>query len=217
MDLEELNKKYKVLTPRERIIELYKDFDATKILYTSSFGTTAGLLLKLIHEVNPKQNIFFLDTTYHFIETIEYKNQLIKKLGIKVIDVLPEEWKNEFTTNDKTWTVDQDLCCSVNKVEPMEKLKKEQEVWISGLLSYQNAHRKDLGIFEEKEGILKFYPILDMTEKEVAHFFKKNSLPNHPLEAQGYSSIGCAQCTVKGKGRSGRWSNSSKSECGLHL
>ena len=56
-----------------------------------------------------------------------------------------------------------------------------------------------------------------MTEKEVARFFKKNSLPNHPLEAQGYSSIGCARCTVKGKGRSGRWSNSSKSECGLHL
>ena len=217
MTLEELNKKYKVLTPRERIIELYKDFDATKILYTSSFGTTAGLLLKLIHEINPKQNIFFLDTTYHFIETIEYKNQLIKKLGIKVIDVLPEEWKNEFTTNDKTWTVDQDLCCSVNKVEPMEKLKKEQEVWISGLLSYQNVHRKYLDVFEEKDDILKFYPILDVTEKEVTDFFKKNKLPSHPLEAQGYNSIGCAQCTVKGKGRSGRWSNSSKSECGLHL
>ena len=217
MDLEKLNKKYKRLTPIERIIELYNDFDETKILYTSSFGTTAAILLKLIHEVNPKQNIFFLDTTYHFIETIEYKSQLINELGIHVIDVLPEEWKNEFTTTDKTWTVDQDLCCSVNKVEPMEKLKKGQEVWISGLLSYQNAHRKDLEIFEEKEGILKFYPIVDMTEKEVAQFFKKNSLPNHPLEAQGYRSIGCAQCTVKGKGRSGRWSNSSKSECGLHL
>ena len=175
MDLEKLNKKYKRLTPRERIIELYKDFDKTKILFTSSFGTTAAILLKLIHEVNPKQNIFFLDTTYHFIETIEYKNQLINELGIYVIDVLPEEWKNEFTTTDKTWTVDQDLCCSVNKVEPMEKLKKGQEVWISGLLSYQNAHRKDLEIFEEKEGILKFYPIVDMTEKAVAQFFKKNS------------------------------------------
>ena len=217
MDLEKLNKKYKKLTPIERIIELYNDFDETKILYTSSFGTTAAILLKLIHEVNPKQNIFFLDTTYHFIETIEYKNQLIKKLGIHVIDVLPEEWKNEFTTTDKTWTVDQDLCCSVNKVEPMDKLKKGQEVWISGLLSYQNTHRKELEIFEEKEDILKFYPIVDMTEKEVDRFFKKNSLPNHPLEAQGYNSIGCAQCTVKGKGRSGRWSNSSKSECGLHL
>ena len=68
MDLEELNKKYKGLTPRERIIKLYKDFDKTKILFTSSFGTTAAILLKLIHEVNPKQNIFFLDTTYHFIE-----------------------------------------------------------------------------------------------------------------------------------------------------
>tara|TARA_Y100000739_G_C20533142_1_gene429919 strand:+ start:92 stop:745 length:654 start_codon:yes stop_codon:yes gene_type:complete len=217
MTLEELNKKYKALTPRERIVELYQDFDINKIIYTSSFGTTAALLLKLIHEVNPNQNIYFLDTTYHFIETIEYKNQLTKLLGIKVIDILPEEWKNEFTTKDKTWTIDQDLCCSVNKVEPMEKLKEEQDIWISGLLSYQNTHRKDLDVFEKKEEILKFYPILDVTEKEVAQFFKKNKLPNHPLESQGYNSIGCAQCTVKGRGRSGRWSSSSKSECGLHL
>ena len=138
-------------------------------------------------------------------------------MGIKVIDVLPEKWKNEFTTRDKTWTVDQDLCCSVNKVEPMDKIKKEHDVWISGLLSYQNTHRKRLDVFEKKEDILKFYPIFDLSEKQVVHFFKTNNIPNHPLESQGYSSIGCAQCTVKGKGRSGRWGSSNKSECGLHL
>ena len=68
MTLEELNKKYKALTPRERIVELYQDFDINKIIYTSSFGTTAALLLKLIHEVNPNQNIYFLDTTYHLLK-----------------------------------------------------------------------------------------------------------------------------------------------------
>ena len=217
MNLEELNKKYKVLSPKERIAELYRDFDQSKILYTSSFGTTAALLLKMVPEVNPDQPIYFLDTTYHFVETLDYKKELISKLGINVIDVFPEDWKNEFTKKDKTWTIDQDLCCSINKVEPMDKLKEGQGVWISGLLGYQNTHRKNLDVFEEKGGLLKFYPILDMTEEEVNLFFSDNDIPKHSLEAQGFHSIGCAQCTVKGKGRSGRWSNTSKSECGLHL
>lgn len=217
MNIEELNKKYNPLSPVERIKELYKDFSESKVLYTSSFGTTAAILLKMIPSVNPNQKIFFLDTTYHFVETIDYKNKLQEQLSLNVEDVLPEAWKNEFTKKDKTWTIDQDLCCSVNKVEPMDALKEGKDVWISGLLAYQNTHRKSLDVFEEKGGIIKFYPIIDMSEKEVNAFFTDNSIPKHPLEEQGYHSIGCAQCTVKGKGRSGRWSNTSKSECGLHL
>lgn len=217
MNIEELNKKYNPLSPIERIEELYKDFSESKVLYTSSFGTTAAILLKMIPAVNPVQKIYFLDTTYHFVETLDYKDKLQEQLGLNVEDVLPEAWKNEFTKKDKTWTIDQDLCCSVNKVEPMDKLKEGKDVWISGLLAYQNTHRKSLDVFEEKGGIIKFYPIIDMSEAEVNAFFVNNSLPKHPLEAHGYHSIGCAQCTVKGKGRSGRWSNTSKSECGLHL
>lgn len=217
MNIKALNKKYAVLTPEERIQELYKDFDASKILYTSSFGTTAAILLKMISSINPDQKIYFLDTTYHFLETIQYKEDLTAQLNLNVERVLPEAWKNEFTQKDKTWTKDPDLCCSVNKVEPMDQLKEGQDVWISGLLSYQNTHRKSLDVFEEKGGIIKFYPILDMSEQDVQQYFKENNLPSHPLEAQGYHSIGCAQCTVKGKGRSGRWSNTNKSECGLHL
>jgi phosphoadenosine phosphosulfate reductase len=217
MNIEQLNIKYKDLTPQQRIAELYKDFDVNKILYTSSFGTTAALLLKMIPDINPEQIIYFLDTTYHFIETIDYKEQLSEQLKLNVTEVLPEDWKNEFTQKDKTWTKDQDLCCSINKVEPMDKLKEGQDVWISGLLGYQNSHRKDLNVFEEKGGIIKFYPILDMTKEDVDAFFADNNIPKHPLEAQGFSSIGCAQCTVKGKGRSGRWSGSGKTECGLHL
>ena len=217
MNIKELNIKYKNLTPQERISELYRDFDVNKILYTSSFGTTAALLLKMIPEINQDQKIHFLDTTYHFAETVKYKNTLKKKLNLKITELLPETWKNNFTTKDTTWNKDQNLCCSINKVEPMDRLKLNKEVWISGLLGYQNNHRKDLNVFEEKGGIIKFYQILDMTMEDVTLFFKDNNIPKHPIEAQGYSSIGCAQCTVKGQGRSGRWSNSSKTECGLHM
>lgn len=215
MDISALNEQYRLLNPKERLEKLFADYD--KIVFTSSFGTTAAYLLHLINQIKPDQPIYFLDTTYHFAETIEYKKQLTEQFNLKVVDILPETWKNEFTRKDETWTKDQDLCCSINKVEPMDRLKEGQKLWISGLLSYQNKHRKELPIFEQKSDIIKFYPIIDVTEQEMEQYYIDNNIPKHPLQAQGYDSIGCAQCTVKGKGREGRWTNTSKTECGLHL
>lgn len=215
MNLDELNKKYLLLSPEERIQELYKDFG--KVLFTSSFGTTSAFLLHLFHKVKPSETVYFLDTTYHFNETIEYKEQLTNLLNLKVIDVKPEEWKNNFTQKDKTWNSDPDLCCSINKVEPIEKIKVDFDVWVSGLMASQNTHRQNLKVFEEKDEIIKFYPLIDQTEKIAKEYISKNKLPQHPLLSQGYSSVGCFHCTVAGKGRSGRWVNKSKTECGLHL
>jgi phosphoadenosine phosphosulfate reductase len=215
MQLEELNKKHSVLSPKDRIIELYKDFD--KVLFTSSFGTTAAFLLHLFNSVKPDQQIYFLDTTYHFNETLDYKNRLTALLNLNVIDIKPEEWKNKFTTEDKTWNSDPDLCCSINKVEPLDKIKSNFQVWVSGLMSSQNKYRGTLKVFEEKDGIIKFYPLVDLKEQDALDYIKKNNLPEHPLIKAGFSSVGCFHCTVAGKGRSGRWVNKSKSECGLHL
>ncbi|MGQ0829924.1 MAG: phosphoadenylyl-sulfate reductase [Bacteroidota bacterium] len=215
MTLDGLNKKYILLSPEQRIHELYKDF--SKVLFTSSFGTTSVFLLHLFHQIKPEETIYFLDTTYHFNETIEYKEQLTKLWNLKVVDVKPEEWKNKFTQDDKTWNTDPDLCCSINKVEPIDKIKKDFEVWVSGLMTSQNTYRENLKVFEQKEDIIKFYPLIDQTEKDAQEYIKKHELPQHPLLAQGYNSVGCFHCTVAGKGRSGRWVNKSKTECGLHL
>ena len=216
VNYDELNIKYATLSPEQRIVEMFKDFPSEKILFTSSFGTTAAILLHMISKVNPNQKIYFLDTTYHFMETLEYKNQLKELLNLNIVDIKPEDWKNDFTTKDQTWTKDPDLCCSINKVEPLDVIKPNFDLWISGLMSNQTSHRKQLDIFEQKSDITKFYPILDFTAEQAAEYFVKNNLPKHPLESMGYSSIGCAQCTAKGKGREGRWTNKSKTECGLH-
>jgi phosphoadenosine phosphosulfate reductase len=215
MNLEELNKKYLPLTPEERILELYKDFN--KVLFTSSFGTTAIYLLHLFHKVKPEENIYFLDTTYHFNETITYKEDLTKLWNLNVVDIRPEDWKNKFTLDDKTWSTDPDLCCSINKVEPMDKIKADFEVWVSGLMGSQNAHRENLKVFEQKENIIKFYPLIDKTEEDAKAYIQRNNLPEHPLLSQGFHSVGCVHCTVAGHGRTGRWANKSKTECGLHL
>lgn len=215
MDIDELNRKYKALSPEQRIAEVYKDFK--NVLFTSSFGTSAVFLLHLFHRVKPDETVYFLDTTYHFAETLEYKEKLTKLFSLNVTDVLPEDWKNKFTRDDHTWHKDPDFCCSINKVEPMERIKQGQEIWVSGLMAYQNAHRSNLNIFEKKKDIIKFYPVIDVNEAELNKYLEVHNLPVHPLKPLGYNSVGCVHCTSKGQGREGRWSNKSKTECGLHL
>ncbi len=215
IDLEVLNEKYRTLSPEERVAELYKDFN--RVLFTSSFGTTSVILLHLFKKVNPQQLVHFLDTTYHFAETLQYKERLTELFGLTVIDVQPEEWKNKFTREDQTWSKDADLCCSINKVEPLDKIKPGFEIWVSGLMSTQNSYRKKMNVFERKDDIIKFYPIIDMTNEQSKAYLQLNDLPPHPLLAHGFASVGCIHCTVKGRGREGRWVNRSKTECGLHL
>ena len=215
MNLQELNQRYEQMSVEDRITNVYRDFD--KILFTSSFGTSAAILLHLISKLKPEQKVHFIDTTYHFAETMAYRDQLTELLKLNLENVLPADWKNAFTREDQTWTKDPDLCCSINQVEPLDSLKPNYEVWMSGLMRFQNTERKSRKIFEKKGNLLKFHPIIDLSEEEQKAYFENNNLPKHPLEKAGYHSIGCTQCTFKGKGRSGRWGNSAKTECGLHL
>ncbi|MGK7397185.1 MAG: phosphoadenylyl-sulfate reductase [Candidatus Cyclobacteriaceae bacterium M3_2C_046] len=215
MDLKELNQKYKALTPEERIRQVYKDFN--KILVTSSFGTTSALLLHQITSVNPEQVIHFIDTSYHFKQTLEYKAQLQSIMNLKIDVLKGESWKNKYTLDFKVWETDPDICCSINKVEPVDRVKKDYDIWVSGLMRWQNSYRKNLEIFEQKGDIIKFYPIIDLSPKQLNQYYKKNQLPHHPLQQLGYESVGCFHCTKQGKRREGRWVNFFKNECGLHI
>ncbi|MCB9364294.1 MAG: phosphoadenylyl-sulfate reductase [Flavobacteriales bacterium] len=215
--IKQLNEKYNLLSVEERIEELYKDFDAAEVMLTSSFAATSAFLLRVFSRINAAQKIYFIDTGYHFDETIEYKEELTKLYGLNVESIGAEKWKHDFTTKDETWKKDPNLCCSINKVEPLSLIKENFTVWVSGLMEWQSDHRATLDIFEERGGILKFYPLLDVTKKEREKYIKTNKLPFHPLVTKGYSSIGCKHCTVPGKDRDGRWNNNPKTECGLHL
>ncbi len=212
-----LNEKYRDLSVEERIRELYNDFAPEKVMLTSSFAATSAFFLYLFSRVHPKQPVFFIDTGFHFPETLEYKNKLTELYGLNVVDIRAEDWKHEFTVKDQTWKSDPDFCCSINKVEPLEEIKQNYDVWASGLMSWQTDHRATLDIFEKRGGIVKFYPLIDITKEERDSYIKEHKLPFHPLVFKGYSSIGCVHCTVPGDDRSGRWNNCPKTECGLHL
>jgi phosphoadenosine phosphosulfate reductase len=215
VNLDQLNRKYKLLTPEERIREIYTDFD--RILLTSSFGTTAVFQLHLFYKQQIRQPVHFIDTTFHFRETMAYKEKLQRHFGLKIINIRPDPEWNNLSHENELWKFDPDQCCSINKVNPFEKIKENFDLWISGLMRWQSSHRDKLDIFEQRKGIVKFYPILDVTEKEALEYMGKYRLPIHPLKPLGYESIGCVHCTLKGKKRKGRWAQTVKTECGLHL
>ena len=215
-EIENLNKKYKPLTAKERIRQLYKDFQTTDVMLTSSFAATSAFLLKLVSEVNTKQEVFFIDTGYHF-DTLYYKKTLEKQYNLNIISVTALKEEHEFTTKDETWRKNPDFCCSINKVRPLNRIKAKYNIWMSGLMEWQSDHRSTLDIFEQRGNILKFYPLLDISKKKRDAYIKEHDLPFHPLVAKGFQSIGCKHCTVPGEDRSGRWNNNPKTECGLHL
>ncbi len=212
-----LNEIYLPLGFEERIRLLYRDFTPGNVLVTSSFAATSAYFLHIISRIQPDQTIHFIDTGYHFPETVEYRKYLIDLYKLSVVDIRAEDWQHQFTVDDKTYEKDPDFCCSVNKVEPLEAIKSNFRVWVSSLMRWQTDHRAGLPVFELRRGVLKFNPMIDVTREERDAYIREHALPFHPLVAQGYSSIGCTHCTVKGEGRSGRWQGKPKTECGLHL
>jgi len=215
--IKELNEEYRALTVNERVTKLYQDFKAEEVMLTSPFAATSAFLLRVFSQVNKQQKVYFIDTGYHFKETLDYKRHLKERYDLDVQDIRAEKWKHDFTISDETWKKDPNLCCSINKVEPLNLIKERFTIWVSGLMDWQSDHRASLDIFEERGGIVKFYPLLDVSKEEREAFIEENELPFHPLVAKGYHSIGCSHCTVPGKGREGRWNNNPKTECGLHL
>ncbi|AFT69769.1 phosphoadenosine phosphosulfate reductase [Alloalcanivorax dieselolei B5] len=215
--LADLNRIYRSLSFAERIRRVYQDFAPDRIMVTSSFAATSAYFLHIISTIRPEQKVHFIDTGYHFQETLDYKDYLIKRFDLDVIDVTPDPQHHEVSQQERMWETDPDLCCQVNKVAPLEEAKENYDLWISSLMSWQTEHRAGLEIFEERRGMIKFNPMIDVTREERDAYIAEHDLPFHPLVKEGYHSIGCSHCTWKGEGREGRWQGQGKTECGIHL
>ncbi len=213
--LEQINKALSSSLIDARLAYILNKFQ-DKALITTSFGTTSALLLSFLSRVRPGFPVHFIDTGYLFEETVAYKEELTRLLDLNIITHRPELAQHEATRVAQLWESDPDACCGVNKVAPLETVKAQHEVWISGLIGYQNGYRSGLDIIQERTDIYRFYPLIDWTKEQVDDYFSYFGLPRHPLERMGFGSLGCTHCTKKGKGRDGRWGGSGKTECGLH-
>ena len=217
IELEELNKVYQKLNPIQRLKKVFQDFDHDDILVTSSFGTTSGILMGMVSKAAPGHPIHFIDTTFCFKKTIGYKQTLTERLGLNIVHILPSVEDNIMAREVKLWESDTDKCCHINKVKPFEPYKANKKIWVSGLLMNQTPFRENLNIFERRGDIIKMHPNIDTSAMQFDMFLADNEIPPHPLKLEGFDSVGCTHCTLKGQGRSGRWANSDKTECGIHL
>jgi phosphoadenosine phosphosulfate reductase len=192
------------------------------VAMSSSFQGQSLPLLHIVSRVAPQLPVIFLDTGYHFPETLAFRDQLVEKWGLNLRVVRAAVERDEFvrTHGEDLYRRDPNLCCWVNKVEPMERAMVGLDAWISGIRRDQTGSRKDIAVVEPgAKGVTRIHPMAAWTGRDVWSYIHRHELPDHPLVAKGYLSIGCAPCTrptVGGDERSGRWEGQGKTECGLH-
>ncbi|RME03734.1 MAG: phosphoadenylyl-sulfate reductase [Bacteroidetes bacterium] len=218
--VEGMNKDFEKLSAEERLARLFEIVPEEEVLVTSSFGIHSATLLHHLSRIKPGIKVYFINTRFHFPETLEYKAQLSTMFGLNVVEVAPSEDLKDLCVSSQMWTTTPNVCCYLNKVAPLEPLKKCHKVWISGLMGFQNRVRNNWKVFRPDpsvEGLLKFHPFIDWSEAKYENYRNHNALPPHPLELEGYGSVGCIHCTQKAQGRAGRWNSKFKTECGLHI
>lgn len=206
---------------RSKILE-YKS-KGMRMFTSSSFQTHSIALLHILSEIDRSIPVYFLNTGYHFPETVAYRDQIGGLLGLNLVELYPETPKSMQKDSEGRlfFTSDPDYCCFLNKTQPMEKVMLEHDVWINGVRAQQSAVRQAMKVEQPaKHGILRFHPMLDWDSRRVYEYLAQHNLPSHPLDNEGYLSIGCEPCTRKltpdMMEREARWYGLKKTECGLN-
>ncbi len=199
---------------------------AGEVAAVSSFGAESAVLLHLLGTIDPAVPVLFLDTGKHFPETIAYRDALVERLRLTDVRILVPDPPDLAAQdgNGLRWSFDPDGCCEIRKVRPLAKALGGFDASFTGRKAFQAKTRSHLPRFEldasDAEGRLKINPLIDWTASQIAGYFILHDLPQHPLVAQGYPSIGCSPCTRPvaqgGDARSGRWAGWDKLECGIH-
>lgn len=203
----------------------YDTFDDEKIVYASSFGAEAIVLIDLIAQIKPDARIIFIDTELHFPQTYEVIKEIERRFPkLRIQRIKPELTPDEQAARHGSalWKRNPDLCCEIRKVIPMKKALAGKQAWISGLRREQSPERAKTEYInkDNKFKNIKICPLIYWTWEDVWTYIKLRNLPYNKLHDRHYPSIGCMPCTrpVKkdGDSRAGRWAGFSKTECGLH-
>jgi phosphoadenosine phosphosulfate reductase len=184
-----------------------------------------GLLAHLASTAVPGVRVVFLDTGYHFAETIGTRDWITGVLPITLVNVQPSKTvaEQDLEHGEKLYERDPDLCCSLRKVQPLAQALSGLSAWGSGVRRDEAATRAGTRLvdWDAKRGMVKVNPLAAWTQDDVDAYVVANQVPVNPLAEIGYASIGCAPCTrpvAPGEDpRAGRWAGKGKTECGLHL
>ncbi len=219
---EALSAAWEHLTAQEILQKAITEEFIGDITLSSSFGADSAVLLHMVAQIAPDLPVLFLDTDRHFFQTLQYRDELVSRLGLTNLVNLKADATEASAEDSKNtlWRTQPDQCCDLRKVRPLNRFMEGYGAWISGRKRHQSATRTKLPIVEFDGRHFKVNPLATWTSADIDAYFLNHDLPPHPLVEQGFPSIGCFTCTkpvAAGEdARSGRWAGTEKVECGIH-
>jgi phosphoadenosine phosphosulfate reductase len=211
-ELDDVNERFERSTPLEILQWTFERF-SDDVAMACSFEDLA--LLHMVHELRPATEIIFLDTGGHFQETLDFAARIENEWSLNVTRTVPGPDASASPCGSAN-------CCDLRKVEPLGRALQNRAAWITSVKRVDAPSRATMKtlMWDEKFNLVKVNPLATWSDDDVEYYLKSHELPEHPLWAQGYASIGCAAMTLKpqvpGDRRSGRWVGLDKEECGLH-
>ena len=210
------------LAPAEVIIEWAVATFGDRCAITSSLGD--AVLAHLASRVAPGVDVVFLDTGYHFAETIGTRDAVKATLPVNLLSITPVQSvaEQDATYGKDLYKRDPDLCCALRKVKPLEEALSAYDAWATGLRRDETRNRVIAPVigWDEKKHTVKVSPLARWSAEDVDSYIDENNVLVNPLQFDGYPSIGCWPCTRRvapGEDpRSGRWAGTGKTECGIH-
>jgi phosphoadenosine phosphosulfate reductase len=192
--------------------------------YVVASSMQEAVLVDMAAKVRPGVPVLFLDTGYHFVETIGTRDAFESVYDIHVVNVTPEQSvaEQDKLLGKNLFASDPGECCRLRKVEPLRKALRGYSAWVTGLRRSEAPTRANAPLvsFDETQRLVKINPLATWTDEDIQSYIDEHDVLVNPLVYEGYPSIGCAPCTARpvegADPRSGRWQGQSKTECGLH-
>jgi phosphoadenosine phosphosulfate reductase len=208
--------------PAAEVINWAAQTFGSSVCITSSM--TDAVIIHLASQVIPGISVLFLDTGYHFAETIGTRDAVSAVYPVNVVNITPSTTvaQQDAELGPKLYARNPDLCCYLRKVVPLEQALEPYRAWITGVRREETSARNDTRVVEwdARREMVKINPIVDWTQEQVDSYIADNGVLVNPLVYEGYPSIGCQTCTVRVEAgsdpRSGRWAGTAKTECGIH-
>jgi phosphoadenosine phosphosulfate reductase len=209
--------------PAEDVIKWATDTFGDRICITSSMND--AVLIHLASRVKPGIDVVFLDTGYHFAETIGTRDAVSAVYPVNVINITPSRTvaEQDAELGPRLYGRNPDLCCYLRKVVPLEQALGPYDAWMTGVRREETSARSDTKVvsWDDRRKMVKVNPIVAWTQDQVDSYIAEHGVLVNPLVYDGYPSIGCAPCTARvepgSDPRSGRWTGTGKTECGIHL
>lgn len=199
-----------------------------RLAVATSFQSSGLVILHLLKDIAADMPVLFLNTGFHFPETLAFRDEIVARWGLHLVELTGEHGNaagQAARHGPELYRTNPNLCCHINKVEPLQRVLEDYDGWISGIRRDQSPFRAETPVVEAQmlpsgREVFKVHPLANWSRVQVGDYLATHDIPVHPLLEQGFASIGCFPCTravQPGEDeRAGRWEGTSKTECGIH-